>query len=97
MSLFAPEYDSRQPVHPDRAFVGRDQVRANWSAVFAGVPDFRAEICKRLRFLGVDLDEAANDRGSRTISSPDSRIAVEMIPTNEEEAIARHTAALMAR
>jgi ketosteroid isomerase-like protein len=44
VSLFAPAYDSQQPVHPDRAFVGRDQVRANWSAVFAGVPDFRAEL-----------------------------------------------------
>ena len=44
VSLFAPDYDSRQPVHPDRAFVGRDQVRANWSAVFSGVPDFRAEL-----------------------------------------------------
>lgn len=44
VSLFAPDYDSQQPVHPDRAFVGRDQVRANWSAVFSGVPDFRAEL-----------------------------------------------------
>ena len=44
VSLFAPDYDSEQPVHPDRAFRGRDQVRANWSAVFAGVPDFRAEL-----------------------------------------------------
>jgi limonene-1,2-epoxide hydrolase len=44
VSLFAPDYDSRQPAHPDRAFVGRDQVRANWSAVFSGVPDFHAEI-----------------------------------------------------
>jgi ketosteroid isomerase-like protein len=44
VSLFAADYDSRQPVHPDRAFVGRDQVRANWSAVFSGVPDFRAEL-----------------------------------------------------
>lgn len=43
-SLFAPDYDSRQPAHPDRAFVGRDQVRTNWSAVFAGVPDFRAQL-----------------------------------------------------
>jgi ketosteroid isomerase-like protein len=44
VSLFAPDYDSRQPVHPDRAFQGREQVRANWSAVFSGVPDFRAEL-----------------------------------------------------
>jgi ketosteroid isomerase-like protein len=44
VSLFAADYDSQQPVHPDRTFRGRDQVRANWSAVFAGVPDFRAEL-----------------------------------------------------
>ena len=44
VSLFAPDYNSQQPVHPDRAFVGRDQVRANWSAVFSGVPDFHAEL-----------------------------------------------------
>jgi ketosteroid isomerase-like protein len=44
VSLFAADYDSRQPAHPDRAFVGRDQVRTNWSAVFSGVPDFRAEL-----------------------------------------------------
>jgi hypothetical protein len=44
VALFAPDYDSRQPAHPDRAFVGSDQVRANWSSIFAGVPDFRAEL-----------------------------------------------------
>ena len=42
VSLFAPDYYSRQPVHPDRAFHGREQVRANWSVVFSCVPDFRA-------------------------------------------------------
>jgi limonene-1,2-epoxide hydrolase len=44
VALFAEDYDSRQPAHPDRAFRGRDQVRTNWSAVFAGVPDFRADL-----------------------------------------------------
>ena len=44
VSLFAEDYDSRQPAHPDRAFRGREQVHANWSAVFAGVPDFRADL-----------------------------------------------------
>jgi ketosteroid isomerase-like protein len=44
VALFAPDYDSRQPAHPDRAFVGSDQVRKNWSAMFAGVPDFRADL-----------------------------------------------------
>ena len=44
VALFAADYLSEQPVHPDREFRGTDQVRANWSAVFAGVPDFRADL-----------------------------------------------------
>jgi hypothetical protein len=44
VALFAPDYDSVQPAHPDRAFTGSEQVRKNWSEVFAGVPDFHAEL-----------------------------------------------------
>ena len=44
VSCFAPDYSSEQPAHPDRAFVGSDQVRKNWTAMFAGVPDFHAEL-----------------------------------------------------
>jgi ketosteroid isomerase-like protein len=46
VECFAEDYDSAQPAHPDRAFRGREQVRANWSAVFTGVPDFRAELVR---------------------------------------------------
>ena len=46
VACFAADYDSVQPTHPDRAFRGREQVRANWSAVFSGVPDFRAELVR---------------------------------------------------
>jgi hypothetical protein len=46
VALFAPDYDSAQPAHPDRAFTGSEQVRANWSEVFAGVPDFHAELLR---------------------------------------------------
>ena len=52
VALFHPDYESRQPVHPGRAFVGRAQVRANWGAMFAGIPDFRAEVVR-----SVDDDE----------------------------------------
>jgi ketosteroid isomerase-like protein len=44
VDLFQEDYDSEQPAHPDRAFKGSDQVRANWSAIFDGVPDFSAEL-----------------------------------------------------
>lgn len=46
VALFADDYDSVQPAHPDRAFRGREQVRENWSAVFAGVPDFRSDLIR---------------------------------------------------
>ena len=46
VGCFAEDYDSVQPAHPDRAFRGRDQVRTNWSSVFAGVPDFHAELVR---------------------------------------------------
>ena len=44
VSCFAVDYVSAQPVHPDRAFTGNAQVRRNWSAIFAAVPDFRATL-----------------------------------------------------
>ena len=43
-SLFADDYQSSQPLHPSRGFGGSAQVRENWSSVFAGVPDFSAEL-----------------------------------------------------
>lgn len=46
VACFAEDYDSVQPAHPDRAFRGREQVRTNWSEVFTGVPDFRAEVVR---------------------------------------------------
>ena len=46
VACFAEDYESEQPAHPDRAFRGNEQVRRNWSAVFAGVPDFSAELVR---------------------------------------------------
>jgi ketosteroid isomerase-like protein len=46
VACFDPTYDSQQPLHPDRAFVGSQQVRQNWAEIFAGVPDFRAELLR---------------------------------------------------
>jgi hypothetical protein len=42
-ACFAPDYDSQQPVHPNRHFTGNGQVQANWTALFQGVSDLRAE------------------------------------------------------
>lgn len=57
----------------------------------------RADIMSYLGYLGIQLDGAANDsRGEEvTISMPDSKVQVMVIPTNEELAIARETVALV--
>jgi ketosteroid isomerase-like protein len=44
--LMHRDYRSEQPAHPSLAFVGRAQMRANWEAMFAGIPDFTAELCR---------------------------------------------------
>ena len=44
VGCFAADYSSEQPAHPARAFKGNAQVRKNWSLIFGGVPDFRAEL-----------------------------------------------------
>lgn len=46
VACFAPDYASEQPVHPDRRFRGAAQVERNWAAMFAGLPDFRAEVVR---------------------------------------------------
>ena len=53
----------------------------------------RAKVCSKLGFLGVKLDPEANEHGTgeRIITTPDSRVAVTVIPTNEELMIARET------
>ncbi len=53
----------------------------------------RKAICEYLGYLGVKIDDEANDvRGvNRVISAPDSKVKVMLIPTNEELAIARET------
>ena len=44
VALFADDYRSEQPAHPSRSFQGVDKVRENWTSVFAGIPDLRAEL-----------------------------------------------------
>ena len=57
----------------------------------------RSMVCEYLGFLGITIDEEKNAvRGKETeISTPDSKVSVFVIPTNEELAIARETAALL--
>ncbi|TDP90620.1 nuclear transport factor 2 family protein [Labedaea rhizosphaerae] len=44
VDCFAEDYVNETPAHPPRGFRGREQVRRNWSAIFAAVPDITVRV-----------------------------------------------------
>ena len=67
------------------------------AGVGENAPNTRAAICEYLGFMGVKIDPEKNQvRGKETlISTPDSKVQVWVIPTNEELMIAQDTAELV--
>jgi acetate kinase len=62
--------------------------------VFAGgigenAPRVRARICDGLGFLGIEIDEPPNAGNAAVISTDAGRVAVRVIPTDEDQMIAR--------
>jgi len=51
VACFAPDYSLEVPAHPLRSFRGSDQVRRNWTQMFAAIPDMTT------RLLGSATDE----------------------------------------
>lgn len=60
-------------------------------------PRMRAAIARRLAWLGASLDEAANDAGAAVVSLPESRLALHVIATDEEQVIADEAVAILDR
>jgi acetate kinase len=50
-----------------------------------------------MKWIGIHLDAAANERGDRIISTEDSPVTVLVLQTDEERMIAEHTAELLDR
>lgn len=47
VACFAVDYRNETPLHPERDFIGREQVRRNWEQIFSFIPDVRAEVTKQ--------------------------------------------------
>lgn len=63
-------------------------------------PQYRARVAENLKFMGVEINAEANEKAKRTsdendISTPDAKVKMLVIPTNEELMIARDTYALV--
>jgi ketosteroid isomerase-like protein len=44
VACFADDYRNETPAHPPRGFRGVDQVRRNWTRLFAGIPDLTSRV-----------------------------------------------------
>ncbi|RWO66890.1 MAG: acetate/propionate family kinase [Mesorhizobium sp.] len=55
----------------------------------------RKAICEKLTWLGVVLEERANDIHAEIISRPESKVEVRVIATDEERVVARHSRMVM--
>jgi acetate kinase len=53
-------------------------------------PPIRRRICEAAAWLGIDLDDRANEAGGPCITRPLSRVSAWVIPTDEDLVIARH-------
>jgi len=72
LDCFDPDYESVQPVNPDRDIRGRDTVEERWTSIFREVPDFSAEILR----TAVAGDEVWNEWRWRGRRADDSEIDV---------------------
>ena len=59
VACFAPDYVNVTPAHPARGFVGADQVRRNWTQIFAGVIVFEVEddLARKATFFLEPVDD----------------------------------------
>jgi acetate kinase len=55
----------------------------------------RKRVCEASAWLGLEIDNAANEHHGPRISTADSKIEAWVVPTNEELVIARHTGQLL--
>jgi len=66
------------------------------AGIGAGSSEIRKNICKRLSWLGLVLDDEANVAQEHTIHSPQSAVDLYVIATNEERTIADMTMTMVA-
>ena len=42
------DYDSQQPLHPERNFSGRELARQSWNAIFCAIPNLHADLLRHV-------------------------------------------------
>ncbi len=91
------EYRIRKYIGAYMAAMNGVDAIAFTAGIGENTPSLRTRICQNLSFLGITIDETANQQKGQEIeiSTSDSRVRVFIVPTDEEVMIARDTAALV--
>lgn len=84
-------YQARKTIGAYAAAMGGVDAIAFTGGIGENSASLRAACCRGLDFLGIALDPEANENGSgdRVVSTPNSRVAVLALATNEELIVAR--------
>ena len=86
VECYTEDFRSELPIHPQRSFVGREHVRANWKGLFAHVPDLVAvalqsvpdgeQVWSEWEISGTTIDgERYLSRGVAILGLRDGRVA----------------------
>jgi ketosteroid isomerase-like protein len=75
VACFTDDYRNETPIHPERGFTGRDQVRQNWTMILSMVPDVTTEVLQ-WSLDGDTLWSEWDHRGTRPDGSPHHMVGV---------------------
>jgi acetate kinase len=90
-------YQARKGIGALTAVLGGLDTLVFSAGIGEHAPAIRARICAGLEFLGMVINDAANEANQPIISTEESRVKVRVIPTDEECEIAESVAQLLGK
>ena len=90
VSEFAEDYQNTTPAHPARSFTGSAQVRKNWAALFAGLPDLSLTVHDATTGPGNTVWMEWGNRGTRRDGSVTSSAGVAIFTVRDDRIAAAH-------
>ncbi|MET3719273.1 MULTISPECIES: nuclear transport factor 2 family protein [unclassified Arthrobacter] len=90
VSEFDEDYENTTPVHPARSFKGSAQVRKNWAALFAGLPDLSLTVHDAATGPGNKVWMEWSNRGTRPDGSVTRSAGVAVLTVREDRIAAAH-------
>jgi ketosteroid isomerase-like protein len=81
---FADDYINTTPNHPARGFSGRAQVRTNWTALFAGIPDLTLEVHDATSEPGGKVWVEWSSAGTRRDGTPVEQAGIAIFSLRED-------------